>query len=137
MRYTASEKLEIIRTVETSYLPVRKALDTIGIPKTTFYVGLDRYAAAGFDALEDCKPRAKRGWNRIADEVRDRIIVGPWRSRNSRRARSQLYRENRCLESQRLSQLKSRRPRYLIGAVRPRRQAIHAGWCPSHLLIDF
>ena len=29
MRYAASEKLEIIRTVETSHLPVRRTLDKI------------------------------------------------------------------------------------------------------------
>lgn len=75
MRYPASEKFEIIRTVETSHLPVRRTLDKIGIPKTTFYAWLDRYAAGGFDALEDRKPRPKRVWNRIADEVRDRIIA--------------------------------------------------------------
>ena len=38
MRYPASEKLEIIRAVETSHLPVRRTLDKIGIPKTTFYL---------------------------------------------------------------------------------------------------
>jgi transposase InsO family protein len=75
MRYPASEKLEIIRTVETSHLPVRRSLDKIGIPKTTFYAWLDRYAAGGFDALEDRKPKPKRVWNRIAAEVRDRIIA--------------------------------------------------------------
>ena len=37
MRYSASEKLEIIRTVETSHLPVRRTLDKIGILKSTFY----------------------------------------------------------------------------------------------------
>jgi putative transposase len=74
MRYPASEKLEIIRTVETSHLPVRRTLDKIGIPKTTFYAWLDRYAAGGFDALEDLKPRPKRVWNRIADDVRDKVI---------------------------------------------------------------
>ena len=37
MRYPASEKLEIIRTVERSHLPVRRTLDKLGIPKTTFY----------------------------------------------------------------------------------------------------
>ena len=47
MRYAASEKLEIIRTVETSHLPVRRTLDKIGISKTTFYAWLDRYAAGG------------------------------------------------------------------------------------------
>jgi len=74
MRYAASEKLEIIRTVETSHLPVRRTLDKIGIPKTTFYAWLDRYAAGGFDALEDHRPRPKRVWNRIPDDVRERIV---------------------------------------------------------------
>ncbi|HML45039.1 MAG TPA: IS3 family transposase [Hyphomicrobium zavarzinii] len=75
MRYLASEKLDIIRTVETSHLPVRRTLDKIGIPKTTFYAWLGRYAAGGFDALEDRKPQPKRVWNRIPDEIRDRIVA--------------------------------------------------------------
>jgi putative transposase len=74
MRYPASEKLEIIRTVETSHLPVRRTLDKIGIPKTTFYAWLDRYAAGGLDALEDHRPRPRRVWNRIPDGVRERIV---------------------------------------------------------------
>ncbi len=37
MRYLASEKLEIIRLVEQSHLPVRRALQQIGIPRSTFY----------------------------------------------------------------------------------------------------
>ena len=74
MRYAASEKLEIIRIVETSHLPVRRALDKIGIPKTTFYAWLDRYASGGFDALEDRKPRPRRVWNRIPDEIRNKVI---------------------------------------------------------------
>ena len=74
MRYAASEKLEIIRTVETSHLPVRRTLDKIGIPKTTFYAWLDRYAAGGFEALEDRKPRPRRIWNRILDEIRYKVI---------------------------------------------------------------
>ena len=74
MRYAVSEKLEIIRTVETSHLPVRKTLDKIGIPKTTFYAWLDRYAAGGLDALEDHRPRPRRVWNRIPDVVREKIV---------------------------------------------------------------
>jgi transposase-like protein len=54
--FSAEEK---IRIVETSHLPVRRALDKIGIPKTTFYAWLDRYMAGGFDALEDRKPPSK------------------------------------------------------------------------------
>ena len=37
MRYPASEKLEIIRLVEQSHLPVRRTLDKLGIPRATFY----------------------------------------------------------------------------------------------------
>ena len=33
MRYPAAEKLEIIRLVEQSHLPVRRVLEQIGIPK--------------------------------------------------------------------------------------------------------
>jgi putative transposase len=33
MRYPASEKLEIIRIVEQSHLPVRRVLEQIGIPR--------------------------------------------------------------------------------------------------------
>ena len=74
MRYAVSEKLEIIRTVETSHLPVRRTLAKIGIPKSTFYTWLDRYASGGLDALEDHRPRPHRVWNRIPDDVRERIV---------------------------------------------------------------
>ena len=50
MRYPASEKLEIIRTVEGSHLPTKKTLDMLGIPRTTFYRWYDRYAEGGLDA---------------------------------------------------------------------------------------
>ena len=75
MRYPATEKLEIIRTVETSVLPVRRTLAKIGIPKSTFYAWYDRYAAGGLDALEDHRPRPRRVWNRIPDDVREKIVV--------------------------------------------------------------
>ena len=37
MRYPAAEKLEIIQLVEQSHLPVRRSLEQIGIPRSTFY----------------------------------------------------------------------------------------------------
>jgi hypothetical protein len=40
MRYPASEKLEIIRVVEQSHLPVRRTLEKIGIARATFYTGM-------------------------------------------------------------------------------------------------
>ena len=75
MRYPAAEKLEIIRIVETSPLPVRRTLAQIGIPKSTFYTWLDRYVSGGLEALEDRRPRPRRVWNRIADQVRDKVIA--------------------------------------------------------------
>ena len=47
MRYSASEKLEIIRLVEQSHLPVRRTLGQIGIPRSTFYRWYDQYRPAG------------------------------------------------------------------------------------------
>ncbi|MDZ5696698.1 IS3 family transposase [Chelativorans sp. M5D2P16] len=74
MRYPASEKLEIIRLVEQSHLPVKRTLEKLGIPRSTFNNWYDRFLTGGVDALEDRKPQPKRVWNRIADDMRDQII---------------------------------------------------------------
>jgi len=74
MRYPASEKLEIIRLVEQSHLPVGRTLQQIDIPRATFYRWYDLYQTGGPDALEDRSPRPGRVWNRIPDDVRDRIV---------------------------------------------------------------
>jgi putative transposase len=74
MRYPASEKLEIIRLVEESALPVRRTLDKIGIPPATFYRWYDLYQASGVEGLNDRHPKPDRVWNRIPDDVRERII---------------------------------------------------------------
>ena len=75
MRYSASEKLEIIRTIEHSHLPVRHTLAHIGLPRATFYRWDDLYAAGGPDALADRPSRPEGTWNRIPDAVRSRIVV--------------------------------------------------------------
>ena len=73
MRYPASEKLEIIRLVEQSHLPVGRTLQQLGIPRATFYRWYDRYQAGGPEALDDRSPRPDRVWNRIPDTVREKI----------------------------------------------------------------
>ena len=50
MRYPASEKLEIIRTVEGSYLPTKKTLDMLGIPRP---LALQVFPARGFHEAHD------------------------------------------------------------------------------------
>jgi transposase-like protein len=74
MRYPASEKLEIIRLVEQSHLPIKQTLDNLGIPRTTFYRWYDRYQVGGPEVLEDRSPMPPRVWNRIPDDVRRRIV---------------------------------------------------------------
>ncbi len=74
MRYPATEKLEIIRTVEGSHLPTRQTLDMLGIARTTFYRWYDVYLEHGFDGLDDRSPRPKAVWNRIPQNRRDDLI---------------------------------------------------------------
>jgi putative transposase len=70
MRYPASEKLEIIRLVEQSHLPVRRTLASLGIARTTFYRWYDRYRAFGEAGLVDRTSGPGRVWNRISLLVR-------------------------------------------------------------------
>jgi transposase-like protein len=72
--YSASEKLEIIHTVERSHLSARHTLNRIGIPRTTYYRWYDRYLRDGPEGLEDRQPHPGRVWNRIPDTVRQRVI---------------------------------------------------------------
>ena len=63
MRYPASEKIEIIKIVEQSFLSARKTLDQIGVPRATFYRWYDQYQTGGPEALEDRPSQASRIWN--------------------------------------------------------------------------
>ena len=61
MRYPAAEKLEIIRLVEQSDLPVRRTLAKIGILPAAFYRWYERYQTGGPEALEDKIVQAQAG----------------------------------------------------------------------------
>ena len=74
MRYPASEKFEIIRTVERSHLSTKQTLDMLGIPRTTFYRWCDLYLGDGLDGLSDKPSRPGSVWNRIPDTRRDDLI---------------------------------------------------------------
>ena len=74
MRYPASEKLEIIRTVEGSHLPTKQTLDMLGIPRSTFYRWYDLYLEDGLDGLSDKSPYPNSVWNRIPDGHRNDLI---------------------------------------------------------------
>ena len=67
MRYPASEKLEIIRLVEGSHLPVKRTLEKLGVSRPTYYRWYDRYLQRGEAGLEDLKSHPGHVWNRIPD----------------------------------------------------------------------
>jgi putative transposase len=74
MRYSAAEKLEIIRLVEQSALPVRRTLAQLGIPRATFYRWYERYLARGAGALGDGQPAPRRVWNKLPEAVAAAVI---------------------------------------------------------------
>jgi len=74
MRYPASEKLEIIRLVEGSHLPVKRTLEQLGVSRATFYRWYDLYRQFGEAGLNDRKSHPGRVWNRIPDHVRQAML---------------------------------------------------------------
>jgi transposase len=74
MRYTASEKMEIIRLVEQSNLSVRQTLKRLDIGKSTFYHWLKRLETGGIEGLEDNKPSPGIPWNRLSEAEQTEII---------------------------------------------------------------
>lgn len=75
MRYPGPEKLEIIRLVEQSHLPVRATRDKLGITRSTFYRWYNTYQRDGPEAFADRPSRPSRVWNRLPAEVREQIVA--------------------------------------------------------------
>ena len=74
MRYSAAEKLEIIRLVEQSSFSVGRTLAQLGIPRSTFYLWYERYLARGAGALEDGQSAPRRVWNKIPAPVAEAVV---------------------------------------------------------------
>src|SRR5215510_13234566 len=74
IRTSASEKLEIIRLVEESALPVKQTLAELDIASSTFYRWYEHYQAAGEDGLVDRRPTMRQYWNRIPDAIRAQVV---------------------------------------------------------------
>jgi putative transposase len=74
MKYSQSEKMEIIRMVEESNLSVRKTLEEMDVPRSSFYQWYRRYLKQGYDGL---RTRSKRGlqiWNAIPEWEKQRVL---------------------------------------------------------------
>jgi hypothetical protein len=74
MKYSAPDKTEIIRLVEQSPSPARRTQDKLGIPRSSFYRGYDRYRRGGPEALADRPSRPDRVWTRIPVAIRSQIV---------------------------------------------------------------
>jgi transposase InsO family protein len=74
MRHTAAEKMEIIRIVESSVLPVTRTLRELDVPRRTFYRWYRAYRRGGFEALRNRKAGPQRFWNRIPEVERKRVV---------------------------------------------------------------
>jgi transposase InsO family protein len=74
MRFTASEKYELIQLVQDSDLSVRKTLERLSINRSTFYGWLERYEADGLAGLSDKPAKPGRVWNRISEEHQQAML---------------------------------------------------------------
>ena len=75
MRYSASDKTEIIRLVEQSPWPARRTLEKLGIPRSSFYRWYDRYPARRDQRPSRIAPHGQiRIWNRIPEAIRCQIV---------------------------------------------------------------
>jgi len=66
--------MEIIHLVEHSNLSIKKTLEELQVPRSTFYSWYQRYQEHGMDGLKNKKLKVKQFWNRIPDHVRGQIV---------------------------------------------------------------
>ncbi len=74
MRYSAAEKMEIIRLVNGSDIGVTRTLKELGIHKSTFYKWYEKYQSKGFEGLKNVKSSPKQVWNRIPQKEREQVV---------------------------------------------------------------
>lgn len=74
MRFTQSEKYEIIRMVDGSEVSANKTIKELGISKSTFYNWYKRYLKDGFDGLSTHKRDQNRIWNKIPVQEKNRVV---------------------------------------------------------------
>jgi putative transposase len=74
MKYTQSEKMEIIRMVEESSLSVKQSLREMDVPHSSFYEWYIRYKEAGYDGLASKHKRIRQVWNKIPEWEKERVV---------------------------------------------------------------
>ena len=74
IRRSEAEKREIIHLVEHSALSVKKTLDELQVPRSTFYRWYKQYLEEGEAGLVDHRPNPHQIWNRIPQEVKQQVV---------------------------------------------------------------
>lgn len=74
MRYSQSEKMEIIRLVENSEISAKRTLEELHINRSTFYNWYQCYLEGGYDGLAVRSSSTKRFWNKIPDFVKEQVV---------------------------------------------------------------
>ena len=74
IRRGQAEKREIIHLVEHSALSVKKTLDELQVPRSTFYRWYKQYLEEGEAGLVDHRPNPHQVWNRIPQEVKQQVV---------------------------------------------------------------
>lgn len=74
MRREQSEKMEIIHLVEHSNLSVKRTLEELNVPRSTFYRWYQQYQADGETRLIDQRPNPQQIWNRIPADVKQQVV---------------------------------------------------------------
>jgi len=71
---TAELKLEVLRAVPGSGLPVKKVLSQLGIARSTYYRWRQRFRSSGQPGLHDNPSVRSRTWNQILPVERNKIL---------------------------------------------------------------
>lgn len=74
IRRDTAEKSEIIHLVEHSALPVKRTLEELQVPRSTFYRWYQQYQEEGPEGLIDHRPNPRQFWNRIPPEVKRQVV---------------------------------------------------------------
>jgi putative transposase len=74
MRYSQSEKMEVIRLVESSPLSVKQTLTELNINRSTFYDWYRRYQEEGYEGLANQYRPPQQFWNEIPPWEKERVV---------------------------------------------------------------
>lgn len=74
IRRDEAEKMEIIHLVEHSNLSVKRTLEELNVPRSTFYRWYQQYQADGEIGLIDQRPNPQQFWNRIPADVKQQVV---------------------------------------------------------------